>query len=312
MMSNKFGILFTSRNNYELLDIWCSKVDTRDYLILNIDEDSTEEQKKLGRQVSKKHNIVYMDREERGMLNNITTACNYYKSKGIEWIMYFSHDCFPRTDNFLDKLNDYLTKNDLTNFGVIGFNVLHGSGEIAQWRGDDTPLMHIARTPLEIGDMYYRNVMFWGNTRVRFDDKWKKPFVVESIMWTAGLLNINQYETHIEPTGEYHMFQSWDDIAFQFLYKNVYNIVLPQFCMAHDQDVKVKFGIPKHSPRGDETVREHFFGKWGMLEVWKERWGFDYGDRNTFENVKEQYEGTLLVDFYNHDPANGPLKSFNI
>ena len=42
------GIVFTSRNNYELLDNWMKKVNTEDFFILNIDEDSTEENKELG------------------------------------------------------------------------------------------------------------------------------------------------------------------------------------------------------------------------------------------------------------------------
>ena len=37
----KTAILFTSRNNYNLLDVWLSRVDTEGFSILNIDEDST-------------------------------------------------------------------------------------------------------------------------------------------------------------------------------------------------------------------------------------------------------------------------------
>ena len=82
-MIKKIGILFTSRNNYELLDNWMNKVDTENFSVLSIDEDSTETNKKIGKDVCSKHKIVYMDREERGMQNNIVTACNYFKPKGI-------------------------------------------------------------------------------------------------------------------------------------------------------------------------------------------------------------------------------------
>ena len=77
----KIGLLFTSRNNYDLLDFWMQKVNTEGFSILNIDEDSTEENKSKGREICKKHNIIYMDREERGMLHNIVTACNFFKNK---------------------------------------------------------------------------------------------------------------------------------------------------------------------------------------------------------------------------------------
>ena len=58
--------------------------------------------------------------------------------------------------------------------------------------------------------------------------------------------------------------------------------------------------------------RDHLYGKWGHLEVWKERWGWDYNARDEFGRVEEHYKDTLLSKFYNHDPANGPLKSFDL
>ena len=72
----KVGILFTSRNNYDLLDYWLEKVNTEGLFILNIDEDSTSENKIKGKEICKKHKITYMDREDRGMQNNITSACS--------------------------------------------------------------------------------------------------------------------------------------------------------------------------------------------------------------------------------------------
>mgnify|MGYP003115548215 CR=1 FL=1 len=312
-MSKKIGIVFTSRNNYELLGNWSSIVDTSGYKVLNIDEDSTPEQKTLGKEICKKYNIEYKDRENRGMQWNLLTACNYFEKHDIEYLLYFSHDCYPmETKDFFNKLNDYLTNKDLSNFGTIGFNVLHDDYEIKDWDGENTPLRTTARTPLEPGDLYYRSHKYWPKTRVRYDERWNKPFAVESIMWTVGLLNINQYKKYIVPTSEYHMFHSWDDIAFQFLNKNIYNIVLPNFCLAHNQHTKKPYGIPKDSPIGDEKTREHYFSKFNHHEVWENRWGFNYGNRNTFENVKENYKETLLWDFYNHDPINGPLKSFDL
>ena len=75
----KTGILFTSRNNYDLLDYWLKNVNTEGLFILNIDEDSTPENKIKGKEVCEKHCIAYMDREDRGMQNNITSACNIFK-----------------------------------------------------------------------------------------------------------------------------------------------------------------------------------------------------------------------------------------
>ena len=309
------GIVFTSRNNYELLDNWMTIVDVENFSILNIDEDSSEDNKKLGREICKKHNITYMDREERGMQWNMKSASEYFKQKDIEWLLWFQHDCYPKTKDFFSKLDEYLKNHDLTEFGTIGFNILHDWHDIQDWNGDDTPLRTTARTPLEIGDMYYRHHEYWPKTRVRYDEKFNKPFAVESIMWVVALVNIKQYEKHIKPTSDYQFFHAWDDICFQFLYNNVYNIVLPHFCLAHEQALKPKFGVPKSSPNGDENVRDHFYGKWGHLEVRKKRWGFDweYPDSvNSFKLVRENYKDTLINDFYEHDPLNGPLRSFDL
>ena len=92
------GIVFTSRNNYELLDNWMKKVNTEDFFILNIDEDSTEENKELGKKICKKHNILYKDRDKRGMQFNMLTAGDILKEKNIDWILWFQHDSYPKTE----------------------------------------------------------------------------------------------------------------------------------------------------------------------------------------------------------------------
>jgi len=309
-MSN-LGILFTSRNNYRLLESWMSKVDTEGCKILNIDEDSTGENKRMGKEICLKNDIVYLDREERGLQNNITTARNHFKPMGIDWIIWFQHDCFPLTQNFFTKLSNLTSGDKLNDFGVIGFNSHHK--QIAHQRYDSgiRELNDTARTPLEIGDFWYRRKEYWPNSRVDYDKGFDKPFAVESVAWYTAVVNLDMYMEHIIPTDDYHFFHAWDDIAFQFLYKNIYNICLPNFDVKHHQSSKKEFNIPTNSPRAGAD-REHFYGKWGHHDVWKERWGFDYGDRDTFEPVKEQYKGTLLWDFYYHDPINGPLKSFDI
>lgn len=301
----KIGLLFTSRNNYELLDFWMQKVDTEGFTILNIDEDSTEENKSKGKEVCSKYNITYMDREERGMLHNMVTACNFFQNQGLEWIVFNTHDSFPEKE-FYSKFNRLVTDKNLDNFGVIGFNVLH-----------DQAIHQLARTPLQP-----ENGQFYDSYKVNtpIPSKWSKPYAIESAMWTTTAININQYKKHIIPTSDYHFFHTWDDIAFQFLNKNVYNIVLPNFHVTHSQNVKTEFNIPHKSPHiggkssKNKEEREFYFSKWGHLQVWIDRWGFDWENRNTFEQVKEHYKDTLLYDFYHHDRNNlsHPLKSFDL
>ena len=319
-MDKKIGILFTARNNYELLDSWMNIVDTEGLEVLSIDEDSDKDVKEQGKQICEKHNVVYMDREERGMQNNIVTACNYFEPLGIKWLIWFQHDCFPLNEKFFNKFSNLTLNGKLDKFGVVGFNALHK--QLAHQRYDDgiRELNDTARTPLEIGDFWYRRKEWWPNARVDYTKGFDKPFAVESVAWYSAAVNVDMYVENIIPTDDYHFFHAWDDICFQFLYNNVYNVTVPWFHMIHDQLSKQDSNMPLNSPRlfsdkkgGAQSEEGNFYyGKWGHHEVWKERWGFDYGDRQTFELVKDQYKDTLLWDFYNHDPVNGPLKSFNI
>ncbi len=301
----KLGILFTSRNNYELLQNWMDNVDNEGFEILNIDEDSAEEQKKLGKQICKKYNIGYMDREERGMQNNIVSACNYFKFNNMEWIIWFQHDCFPVTDKFFEMFNDIILTGNLNKFGAVGVNVFHKQPVIEGEFGVT------ARSPLEPGDLWYRRKEYWPETKVDYSKGFDKPFAVESVAWFLAAVNIDSYIKNIEPTDDYHFFHAWDDICFQFLKKNIYNICIPNISAKHIQKQKEKFGIPTCSPKAGDK-REYFYGKWGHHKVWKKRWGFDYENRDSFDGVKERYKDTLLWDFYNHDPADGPLMSFNL
>jgi len=216
-MNRNIGILFTSRNNYELLDSWLSKVDIEGFSVLNIDEDSTEKNKELGKTICEKHNVGYMDREDRGMQNNILSACNYFKYNNIDWIIWFQHDCFPLTENFFSRLNDFVLGDSLNEFGVIGFNGHHTQKSHKRYKDGFRDLNDTARTPLEIGDKWYRSKRYWNGTKVDYSKGFDKPFAVESVAWYSAMVNIDMYLEHIIPTDDYHFFHAWDDIAFQFL-----------------------------------------------------------------------------------------------
>ena len=306
------GVVLTSRNNSGMLTEWHNANSYSGVDVLNIDEDSAPEEKEKLKNLCDKYNITYMDREERGMQNNILTACNYFEDRGIDWVCYFQHDAFTLEDDFFKRLDTYLASGKLDETGVIGFNFLNGPIELEKYNGEDTELFTIARCPLEPGDSWYRHkIRGHANGWTPPADK-KTPFAVESVSWMAALVKISQYKKYIEPTGDYQFYHAWDDIAFQFLYNNVYNVVIPQFRLGHDQEKKVKYGLPLSSPTST-SKREHFYGKWGHHDVWKDRWGFEYDNdrcRPQFEQVKQNYENTLLMDFYNHNPKNGPLKSF--
>jgi hypothetical protein len=298
MEEKKLGIFLVSKNNYPLLDVWANRVNTDGYNVLNIDEDSTPEQKKLGEEVCSRYGIHYMDREKKGLQNNIQSACNYFEKLGIEWIIAFQHDCYPIGSDFFSKFEDKLKTGKLDNFGVIGFDVFHDG----EWN-------LLSRTPIQ-----YPPHDMW--VRYRPSDPiphyYKEPHSVESVCWTSSAINIKQFNKYIIPTSDYQMFHAWDDIAFQFLYNNIHNLVIPEFRMSHEQVVKEKFDIPIKSPHADEKQREHFWGHFNHHDVWEQRWGFRYDTRSSFEKIKNNYKDTLLYAFYYHNQSSGPLKIFDL
>ena len=70
-------------------------------------------------------------------------------------------------------------------------------------------------------------------------------------MWTSLLLSRKSFEEHIKIDLNFNFFLAMDDMAFQFLKKNIYNICIHIY-FTHDQSIKTKFKLPKDSPIGDK------------------------------------------------------------
>ena len=194
-MDRKLGILFTSRNNYNLLDVWLSKVDTEGFDVLNIDEDSTQENKEIGKKICEKHNVVYMDREIRGLQNNMTTAKKHFDELGIGWVVWFQHDCFPVDSGFFTDFNKLILTGNIDKFGTVGFNQFHTLANPkfkSMIKNGYRGLQDTARAPLEIGDLYYRDKNFRPDSRPDYSNPdWNKPFAVESACWYSVALNLS-------------------------------------------------------------------------------------------------------------------------
>lgn len=319
----KLGIFFTTRNNYEMLEDWLKNVDYEGFEVLNIDEDSTTEQKALGKKVCDNYGIKYLDRDKRGFLNNVITAYEYFKTKNIHWGFWLHHDCYPLTNKFFDKLNKLICSEKLEEFGLVGFNTYHRRPSVAKYKKGIISKEFLARSPLEPGGNWYRNPRVWGGVKADLlSDKFEKPFAVEIPAAFGLAFNLKLYEEKIEVTDDYHMMNTMDEIGFQFLYQNIYNVSIPYLHLAHEDEKKREFDVPQVSSKHHEANKSgkydseefntdnKFFGKWG-LSVLYDRWGIDYDNaRETFELVKNQYKDTLLWDFYHHNPENGPLKTF--
>lgn len=350
MTQNKFGILIATKNTYSMVEEWISLYDYSGVPILNLDLNSEENSRSKGEEVCKKNGIEFRECNGTEMQNNIDQAFQYfYKEKGIEWILYMHHDAYPMLENTLTQLNSILLNSDsIKDFGVVGFNIYHDHFDLSRFDRNKHQFMTTARAPLELGNGYYNGRV---ESRVDYQKFEFKPFAVESIMWSTALINYHQFSKYITTDTAFNFFHSWDDIAFQFLSHNIYNIVIPSLSFGHDQSLKSKHKLPISSPNGDVKKVEKLYGRSDHLQIWKDKWGFDYsvskylfgGDglinRNgvinkaiskiskltqydfasSFETVaRKSYRGqygrnkNLLDKFYDHDPKNGPLKYIDI
>jgi hypothetical protein len=350
MMKKKFGILLTTRNTYTMIDEWYSLYDYTGVPILNLDLNSEKKYRAAGQEICKKYGIDFLDANTTALQDNILQAAQFFfEKKGIEWVLYMHHDAYPMEKNSLYNLDELLSNSKkMKKFGVIGFNVYHDQYDLKQFKKGHSKLMTTARTPLELGNGYYSRKI---SSRVNYNNFLNKPYAVESVFWSTVLINYFQYKKNIKIDFDFNFFNSWDDVAFQFLQKNIYNIVIPDISFAHDQSLKLKHNLPRSSPNGNPKL----YGRTDHLKCWKNKWGFYYsaskylfgGDyllnrtgfinkcidkfseiihydltsslqtiaRRSYKKHLESFpikRRSLIDDFYNHDPKNGPLKYFDL
>lgn len=311
-MIKNFVIYYSSRNNYSMLENEVLKsIDFENFDVINVDDFSDEAEKKLGKDICNRNNIPFLENTKRGLQHSAKTVIDFVDDK-YDYVLWMTHDVKPITDKFFNKLNNIIEKNKNTfdnKFGLIGFNMTN-PGASSEYKEDRCGLMGraILSTLPNNGGWYRESVlnMPW--------EQWKTPFSVECPADLAILINAKQFRKHVTPSDKYHLFVAFDDIALQFLQNNIYNIVIPELHLRHENNIKLKYSISNRSAATarDSKIDSRNFGSYGPhLTYWEEKWGFDRENKNTIESVKDRYKNTLIYDFYMHRPGN-PLKSFDL
>lgn len=335
-----YKILFTSKNNYDLLENWvnrCSNYKTPD--IINLDLGSDPDQYQKGCDFCQKNNIEFIKAERTEFQHNIKQVFDYLENNKMGYILYLHQDCFPVNESSFVKINYSIENNNLSKFGCIGFNIYHDI-EIKHLKENNLRLMTTSRCILQKGNGYY--MRFPKGSRVNYNKFIKnKAFSVENIMWTALLLSSKSFVKNIEIDLNFNFFFSPDDLAYQFLYNNVHNVFIPGIHFIHDQSIKTKYQLPKDSPLGKKEDVVKRYGRVDHAKIWKNKWGFIYDPtkyiqilnnriikyflsrlaskfysscetktRKEYKNAK--LKSHLMDDYFNHDPINGPLKYFDL
>ncbi|MBT7623014.1 MAG: hypothetical protein HN595_00640 [Flavobacteriaceae bacterium] len=337
----KYKILFTSKNNHDLLENWIEKnslINTPS--MINLDLNSEYNQQQKGRKICSKHDIDFLIADYTEFQMNIKQAFDYISKLGFDYLLYLHHDCFPAKANTFSQINNCILKNNLSYYGCIGFNIYHDI-EIKHFDGSLNQYMTTSRCVLQKGNGYY--MKHPKGSRVNYN-KFKKglAFSVENVMWTALLLSSKSFYENIKVDKQFNFFLAPDDMAYQFLSKGIQNIVIPEINFLHDQSIKTQYNLPKDSPIGKKEDVELRYGKFiGIHEIWFKKWGFRYDPKKVLtifnyrivkflmlkflpsyysgldtiarKSYKESKSQNYSFDsFYNHDPAKGPLNYIKI
>jgi hypothetical protein len=317
MEQDNLIIYVSSRNNYDMLEGEVLKnIDREGFEFINVDDQSSEEEIIKGKNICSKHGVTFLENKSRGVQMATQTLIDFINKNrpNCKWIICFQHDNYPISSEFFTKISSLISQGKLKNYGILGFNNLdHGNytrNSLTQFKNGGFPLGMIGMAHLSIHDRESRWLCPARQNKLLQNPLWNKPFIVEFPMWASVGINIELWNTCITPTTDYQFHLWLPDIAMQFNYKNYPCLVLPDlYCLNH-QALKTKYGINANSAQGAKTGNEYHFGKFSNFDAWLSRWGWYYEDIvNTFEQVKHNYEGTLIKDFYDHDITTGPLRS---
>ena len=117
------GIFLISKNNYDFLDkYWEKNFPYEGFEVLNIDEGSSPEEQEKGKAICEKYGFTYMDRKTPGLHSNVELGCKYFKEKGVKFLTWWQHDCWPQEKDFMDDFEDLVNTGKLDDFGTVGFN----------------------------------------------------------------------------------------------------------------------------------------------------------------------------------------------
>ncbi len=342
------GIFYSSYNNYALLEKEClEKIDFQNCKLINIDDGSTKEQQEIGKKICKKYEVPFYQNDGKGLHMATNKAIDIFlKDSSIEWVLCMQHDVKPLGANFFKSLENYLSGLDDSEIGSIGFNVIDNGkysgsslsvykeeGHVKAWLGS-FPLSD-KRTLYEksfIFDLikYFlkfilrkKNIHMVHNYRRWFCPKSFRNFkevsrkynglcAIDLPVWTAILINVRNWKKHIKPDKDF-VFHLWfNDIAFQFMRKNIYNTVTTDHYIYNDQESKTSYGFKENSVEEAKDKNSISSAPYGNhLDIFEKKWGFSYEKvQEGYKKVQHLYKDTLIDELYNHDCTSGPLKKF--
>lgn len=320
-MKDNIIVYVSSHNNYDMVKGEVLGIDFEGFEFINVDDASSPEEVEKGKEICKERGVVFLENKGRGVQMATQTLIDFANENrpNCKYIICFQHDVKPLTKNFFSTLSDYIDQGRLDEFGAVGFNVIdrgkYTGNALAEFNKGNKPLGMIGLAHLAVADKRKRWMSPSHNLQAisKNQDKWRKPFIIEFPAWMCIGINVGVWNEAVTATEAYQFHLWFPDVAMQLNKANKPLLVLPELYCLNEQEVKTKYGISANSAHGAKRGEEYHFGKYSNFGAWLSRWGWDYENaKNTFRNVKHNYEGTLLLEYYNHDINLGPLRNYNI
>lgn len=315
----KYCVFISSKNNYSMFnDLVIKNFKIENLDIYNVDDNSTNEQKKIGKHICNLNNITFIENESIGLQMALSTLLNYLlrQDKKYNFILYISHDNYPISENFFYKLNQFVIKNNLEKFGCIGFNHLdykYNKMEILNFKNNIFSLGHLGRSILT--SLNGSKIPQWYNKENTNNFKnflSNKPFAVESVSDMAFAINFKNLKKHIQFSDQYRLHCWADDICMQFLEKNLYNVTIPSFIFFNAFEIKSKYNLHFSSVYSEIKTSKKNNSIETYKRYWKKKWKWDRENLPSKDIINKYYSGSLIEKFYLHDINKGPLKTFNL
>ena len=312
-------VYVSSRNNYDMLEKEVLKnINLDGFEFINVDDKSSNAEILKGRSICDNHGITFLENKSRGVQYATQTLIDFINQNrpNCKWIICFQHDCYPLTRDFFKRISSLIDTGKVDSFGTLGFNRIdhgkHTPGAYKVWKHGQKPVGMLGLCHLSIKNRK-RWLLPMQNTWVEKDELWREPFSVEITAWTSVAINVDMWNKFIKPTDEHH-FHLWaPDVSIQFLKNNCHNVVLPELYIMNQQELKSKYSINPNSARGARGGDEYHFGKYSNFDAWEKTWGWHYEKPwESIDKIKTSHSKTLIADFINHDPLNGPLLNFDL
>ena len=320
-MEKNLIIYVSSHNNYDMLEGEVLNIDFEGFEFINVDDSSSTEEIQKGKDICKKHGVLYLQNKGRGVHMATQTLVDFVNKNrpDCKYIMCFQHDVVPISKDFFKTLSTYISEGNLDEFGGIGFNVIdrgkYTGDSYNYFKNGGSPLGMIGLAHLTVADRAKR-WMSPGHNRDALErnaDKWSKPFIIEFPAWMCVGINVNAWNKSVTATEDYQFHLWFPDVAMQLNKANKPLLIIPNLYCLNQQEVKSKYGISENSAHGAKRGEEYHFGKYSNFKAWKRRWGWDYENaKNSFKQVADTYKGTLLYEYYKHNNNDGPLRNYEL